>query len=150
MNTDNLSSEKKHFYDDTTDTAFYLCPQCGKDIPENQVAKDVLFCSKRCQIAFRKERPNTWGPEFANYRRWVLGVGLGRGPKGIMPTDDEGRMKPIISWHATGLLLDAIHRVHDLGVFFGERAEKEGRKPFVSGGERMARLRRLMEQSPQQ
>jgi len=134
-------------FDESTDTAFYLCPQCGKNIPEARIAHDLLFCSKYCLVAFKKDKPQTWGPEFANYRLWVLGDGIGRGPEGIRPKDAEGQNKQVMEWpDSPGPLLDAFHRVHDLGVFLGDRAKKEGREPFVSGGERMVRLNRLAKQ----
>ena len=134
-------------FDESTDTAFYLCPQCGKDVPEAQVAHDMLYCSHRCEVTFKKDRPKTHGADFANYRRFVLGVGVGLGDKGVRPKDAEGQNKSIVDWpDSPGPLLDAFNRTHDLGVFLGERAKKEGREPFVSGGERMVRLNRLAKQ----
>ena len=138
----NHKSESTTFFDAATDTAFYLCPQCGGNVAEGEIARGILFCTKRCEVAFKKDNPKTYGPDVANYRRWVLGVGIGRGPKGILPTDAEGNPKQIIEWpHAPGHLRAAFDRAFELGVFFGERAEKEGRLPVE--GERLARLRRL-------
>ena len=134
-------NESNSFFDPVTDMAFYLCPECGRTVPESEIARGDLFCGKRCEVMFKKGRPKTYGPDVANYRRLVLGVGIGHGPTGILPTDAEGSPKRIVEWPQTpGHLMAAFDRVFELGIFFGNKAKNEGRIPVE--GERMARLRK--------
>ena len=80
----------------------------------------------------------------------MLGIGVGEKDTGWgkLPTDEAGKIKRISDPpDEPGRLHDAFIRVMDLGVFLGERAKKEGREPFVFGGERMVRLQRLAKQA---
>ena len=105
----------------------------------------MLFCAKRCEVAFKKAKPETHGPDLATYRRLVFGTGIGRGPKGIMSTNAEGQVKPIAEWpEEPGHFQDAFNRVLDLNRCLGEKAKNKRRPPIVL--ERLARLRRLARQ----
>lgn len=130
--------KQKNIFNSDTDAAFYICPQCGNPVAEQKIARDVLFCSRSCFLAFKAAD----SVAYANYRRYVLDIGIGRGPKGILPKSVLQGQKPFIEWPTDqGPLRAAFDRVHDLEIFFNELAEKEGRCPVR--GERLARLMRL-------
>ena len=134
-------------FDESTDTAFYLCPQCGNSVAEDKIAHEEFFCSRRCLVLFKKDKPDN-DDSLNNYQRFVLGNAVGNRKTCERPKYEAGNFQRISDPPAEpGRLRDAFIRVMDLGVFLGDRAKKEGREPFVSGGERMVRLNRLAKQA---